>query len=138
MTHDDKLKLASAMAQKSTEEAPAPEIQTNGDQPAQTGTHAPSSLISEINAPVDLGQVHWFTTNMLGRKLSFGPSDYAHCFGYWFTNDRTSKNPSEVNCPACWPAAVEVLTERARIRAIVMRLMGNEWSANQLLEEIGE
>ena len=93
----------------------APEIQTNGDQPAQTGTHAPSSLISEINASVDLREA----LRELGDSSEMVNGVYL----------RAETFRALLAAPAA---------ERARIRAIVFRLLGNEWSANQLLEEIGE
>lgn len=98
---------------------PAPEIQANGDQPAQTGTHAPSSLISEINAPVD---PRGWAVDAVMREARV-----AVCAG------------RDVFPGPMADLLVRIRdAERARIRAIVMRLMGNEWSANQLLEEIGE
>lgn len=122
MTHSLKLTLASAMAQKSTEEAPSPEIQANGDQSARTGTHAPSSLISDLNASVDPEGAFRAAQLALQAQLQEA-ADLLH-YG--------------PDLPRLRAKAEGRAEERARIRAIVMRLMGNEWSANQLLEEIGE
>lgn len=84
MSHDDKLKLASAMAQTSTSEAPAPQIQANG------------ALVEDLAVRAE--------------------------------KDRL-KAILDVSLDA-------TMRERARIRAIVFRLLGNEWTANQLIEEI--
>lgn len=90
--------------------------------PVQSGTHAPSSLISEINAPVDPEDAFEEAQRRLAERLQE-------------TTDLLHYGPE---LPFLKARAEGRAEERARIRAIVFRLLGNEWSANQLLEEIGE
>lgn len=92
-----------------------------------------SSLINEINAPVDPPNGHHmvecaacgfragpFTTP--DRATLVGGRHMAICEGWCLT-------PDEANEPS-----VEVLKERSRCRAIVLELFGSEWSGNKALE----
>ena len=90
--------------------------------PVQSGTHAPSSLISDLNASVDPEEAFRAAQLALQAQLQEA-ADLLH-YG--------------PDLPRLRAKAEGRAEERARIRAIVFRLLGNEWSANQLLEEIGE
>lgn len=89
--------------------------------PVQSGTHAPSSLISDLNASVDPKDPR---SPLSGEELE--------TLRYQMRGSTLERHRLIATVDAV------AARERARIRAIVMRLMGNEWSANQLLEEIGE
>lgn len=88
--------------------------------PVQSGTHAPSSLISDLNASVDPEDAFRAAQLALQAQLQE-------------TADLLHYGP---DLPRLKAKAEGRAEERARIRAIVMRLMGNEWSANRLIEEI--